>query len=87
MNSDLRKPRPRLARLPGLVILLALSWNLPAVTPGEDQAAAKEAAPTGPVTTPQCVHGCERWGKVCNVDPRGVYKCRRVCEKFGEICE
>lgn len=35
----------------------------------------------------RCVHGCERWGKVCNVDPRGVYKCRRRCEKFGEICE
>lgn len=34
-----------------------------------------------------CVHGCMRWGKFCNVDPRGVYKCRRRCEKFGEICE
>lgn len=36
---------------------------------------------------PRCVHGCERWAKVCNVDPRGVYKCQRRCEKFGEICE
>lgn len=36
---------------------------------------------------PVCVHGCLRWGKFCNVDPRGVYKCRRRCEKFGEICE
>lgn len=35
----------------------------------------------------KCIHGCERWGKFCNVDPRGVYKCRRRCEKFGEICE
>lgn len=35
----------------------------------------------------RCVHGCQRWGKVCNTDPRGVYKCRRICERFGEICE
>ena len=35
----------------------------------------------------RCVHGCQRWGKVCNVDPRGAYKCRRRCEKFGKICE
>ena len=35
----------------------------------------------------KCSHGCLRWGKFCNVDPRGVYKCRRRCEKFGEICE
>ena len=35
----------------------------------------------------KCMHGCLRWGKFCNVDPRGVYKCRRRCEKFGEICE
>ncbi|MGE0484677.1 MAG: hypothetical protein AB7Q81_11095 [Gammaproteobacteria bacterium] len=42
---------------------------------------------TGKEDEPRCVHGCERWGKVCNVDPRGVYKCRRICEKFGEICE
>lgn len=36
---------------------------------------------------PKCFHGCQRWGKLCNVDPRGVYKCRRTCEKFGEICD
>lgn len=36
---------------------------------------------------PKCVHGCLSWGKQCNVDPRGVYKCVRRCEKFGEICE
>jgi hypothetical protein len=87
MNEHFRKPRPPFARLPGLVVLLALSWNLAAATPGEDQAPANDAPPTGQVVAPQCVHGCERWGKVCNVDPRGVYKCRRVCEKFGEICE
>ena len=45
-----------------------------------DQGSAKDE-------TPKCFHGCERWGKVCNTDPRGVYKCRRICEKFGEICE
>lgn len=35
----------------------------------------------------QCFNGCQRWGQMCNVDPRGVYKCQRRCEKFGEICE
>ena len=23
-----------------------------------------------------CTLGCLRWGKFCNVDPRGAYKCR-----------
>jgi hypothetical protein len=31
-----------------------------------------------------CTWGCLRWGKFCNVDPRGVYKCRRTCERFGQ---
>ena len=34
-----------------------------------------------------CTWACLRWGKMCNVDPRGVYKCRKTCEKFGEQCE
>jgi hypothetical protein len=34
-----------------------------------------------------CTWGCLRWGKFCNVDPRGVYKCRRTCERFGQQCE
>jgi len=34
-----------------------------------------------------CTWGCLRWDKLCNVDPRGVYKCRRMCGEFGEICE
>ena len=33
-----------------------------------------------------CSWECLKWGKVCNIDPRGVYKCRRVCENFGERC-
>jgi hypothetical protein len=53
-----------------------------ATTAGEDAADSSKTAPA-----PKCIHGCQRWGKACNVDPRGVYKCRRICEKFGEICE
>lgn len=70
-------------------VLLALTL---AVVPAVD-AADKPAPPATPAdrsetaAEPKCVHGCERWGKFCNVDPRGVYKCRRRCEKFGEICE
>jgi hypothetical protein len=51
------------------------------------QPAPEQTGGAGQSAEPRCVQGCERWGKACNVDPRGVYKCRRVCEKFGEICE
>jgi hypothetical protein len=35
----------------------------------------------------QCTWACLEWSKMCNVDPRGVYKCQRTCANFGEICE
>lgn len=35
----------------------------------------------------QCSWSCLKWSKLCNVDPRGVYKCRRTCANFGEVCE
>lgn len=55
---------------------------------GENETVPADRASTeAKDSAPKCVHGCERWGKACNVDPRGVYKCRRRCEKFGEICE
>lgn len=44
-------------------------------------------APAPAEQNKQCFNGCQRWGQMCNVDPRGVYKCQRRCEKFGEICE
>ena len=50
-----------------------------------DKGKASDAAAVA--KAPKCYHGCERWGQMCNVDPRGVYKCQRRCEKFGEICE
>ena len=53
------------------------------VTQEERQGAATESKDE----SAKCMHGCLRWGKFCNVDPRGVYKCRRRCEKLGEICE
>ena len=34
-----------------------------------------------------CEWACLRWEKQCNVDPRGVYKCMRVCGQFGQQCE
>ena len=46
-----------------------------------------EPEPANEPTGKQCEWACERWTKMCNVDPRGVYKCRRTCAKFGEICE
>jgi len=35
----------------------------------------------------QCTWACLKWTKLCNVDPRGQYKCRRTCANFGEVCE
>jgi len=71
-----------------LVTALALgagnAWTAPA---DQRSGAPVPATPESGAKEPRCVHGCERWAKVCNVDPRGVYKCQRRCEKFGEICE
>ncbi|MCB1746213.1 MAG: hypothetical protein H6977_12200 [Gammaproteobacteria bacterium] len=80
--------RPRI-RCTAWVVALALTLGSVGMATAADNG-AREAAPPADVDKkdePRCVHGCERWGKVCNVDPRGVYKCRRICEKFGEICE
>jgi len=47
----------------------------------------------GPAKTPaqepgqQCTWACKRWEKRCNIDPRGVYTCRRQCADFGQVCE
>ncbi|MGR8921210.1 MAG: hypothetical protein ACU85V_16460 [Gammaproteobacteria bacterium] len=67
-------------------LCLTLAAGAPALAAEDD---AGEATPpaAGQPEEKKCVHGCQRWGKHCNVDPRGVRKCRRVCERFGEICE
>ena len=72
-----------------MVALLALLCLFPvtAVVAAEDAVSDGQPPATAEKQEPKCVHGCERWGKVCNVDPRGAYKCRRRCEKFGKICE
>ncbi len=35
----------------------------------------------------QCTWACLKWSKMCNIDPRGVYKCQRTCANLSEICE
>lgn len=70
-----------------LAALLSLGACAQAPTPapaatGEGASATKGAEGDG-----KCYQGCITWGQSCNVDPRGVYKCQRRCEKFGEICE
>ncbi|MEQ8662413.1 MAG: hypothetical protein RLW62_16480 [Gammaproteobacteria bacterium] len=81
--------RGRLARAVAALplFLLVTVAAVAADTPPRDATRAPAASASGQAETPRCVHGCLRWGKVCNVDPRGVYKCQRRCEKFGEICE
>lgn len=84
------RPDPHPRRRPVRTLVAAILFGLcSAVAAEPTSSATAPATPTTSTTTPapQCVHGCQRWGKACNVDPRGVYKCRRICEKFGEICE
>lgn len=76
------------------MLWLVLAWAVATsgyAADAQDHGAApraeQDAAQTSESKEPVCMHGCLRWGKFCNVDPRGVYKCRRRCEKFGEICE
>lgn len=80
MNERLRPSRRRWpAAFLSCLLLVAGTAAMAEESPGGQ-------APTES-KTPKCVHGCLSWGKQCNVDPRGVYKCVRRCEKFGEICE
>ena len=66
----------------------ALAADLNAPKSGAEADAPAVPAPAVPADKPkQCYNGCQSWGQMCNVDPRGVYKCQRRCEKFGEICE
>jgi hypothetical protein len=80
-------------RTPSVVALsCVLLWFLVGspLHAADDQAQAP--APT-PAVTPQdtagkkCTWACLKWTKSCNVDPRGVYKCRRTCANFAEVCE
>lgn len=34
-----------------------------------------------------CTWACLKWGRICNIDPRGIYQCHRNCERFGQQCE
>jgi hypothetical protein len=56
----------------------------------EPPAAVSGEATPAPLATPDggtdCEWGCLRWSKQCNVDPRGVYRCQRMCTQMGEVC-
>ncbi len=85
-NRRIAMKRQRIVR--HLAIAGALALALTGASAAESGGAADGGKSSNESSDkPRCVHGCERWGKQCNVDPRGVYKCRRRCEKFGEICE
>lgn len=50
------------------------------VTPGRDQPSRKSAQDR------QCMKVCIRWGEDCIIDNRGVRRCQRSCQEFGEQC-
>ena len=70
-----------------LVTLMLCVSPLVGAADDENKQVNETAAAAEKQEEAKCFHGCQRWGKMCNVDPRGVYKCRRTCERFGEICE
>lgn len=69
------------------LIAVACLYTATVVSVQADEPLPTDSAPDKETTGKQCEWACERWTKMCNVDPRGVYKCRRTCAKFGEICE
>ena len=69
------------------LVVVASVCMAPFVWAQTDEALPTEPAPEKETSAKQCEWACERWTKLCNVDPRGVYKCRRTCAKFGEVCE
>ena len=70
----------------GMILWISAS-NAADREPANPNATTKTPSASTTEHAPKCYQGCERWGQMCNVDPRGVYKCQRRCEKFGEICE
>lgn len=50
------------------------------IIPGRDQSRRMDAEDR------QCMKVCIRWGEDCIIDNRGVRKCRRSCQEFGEQC-
>jgi hypothetical protein len=73
-----------------LIALFALCVSAIAVAAESDTDPLHVPRPTGTdegAAGKQCIWECQQWTKLCNVDPRGVYSCRRSCARFGEVCE
>lgn len=50
------------------------------IVPGRDQPSGKRAEDQ------RCMKVCIRWGEDCIIDNRGVRRCQRSCQEFGEQC-
>lgn len=48
------------------------------LVPGEEEESKEQKK--------QCMTVCLRWGEDCVIDHRGVRRCRRTCQEFGEQC-
>ncbi len=74
-------------RTVGLVtLLITLLLNYPlAMSADQKSPNVRENTPVGEVekTPKKCTWARLKWSKLCNVDLRGVYKCRRNCANFG----
>ena len=69
------------------IVVIACVCLAPALSAQSNDPLPVEIEPGKETPGKQCEWACERWTKMCNVDPRGVYKCRRTCAKFGQVCE
>ena len=69
-----------------ITALLLIPLTLLAACSATGPAQTSSQAP-GQKPGQQCTWTCKRWEKSCNIDPRGVYTCRRQCADFGQVCE
>lgn len=87
---DVANPRYYLRIAVMATALLTCCGNAAAqATEEETVQLTEEMLAADPQTTheKQCTWACLEWTRLCNVDPRGVYKCRRTCANFSEVCE
>ena len=78
------RPNPRTAPAPAADTASPVPAQAPA--PAARESAPDDALP-GEVREGKCTFGCLRWTQMCNVDPRGVYRCQRGCARMGEVCQ
>jgi len=83
-----RRAQPFAAALAAALVSAAVTGTTLAQSSDEEPLEpiiSNDISPDG--ANKQCEWACEQWQKICNIDPRGIYKCNRICARFGEVCD